>query len=138
MMNTIDGNLICLSGMGIVLFLAYAAFAYMVTHQKDFYQSRRWKAALWFTTISGVIVFVFLMVASVSSMASDLAKKSVFEIIGSLIGAFFSMLALVMPPLFFIAWGTHHQLKWWLNSDDFLDKIWKDPNKGHKSPVQEM
>jgi hypothetical protein len=62
----------------------------------------------------------------------------VSEIIGAIVAGFFPTLALIIPPLFAIAWGTHNQLKWWLNTDDFLDKIWKDPNKGHKSPIQEL
>jgi len=136
--NSIDVTLVCLNTMGVVLFISYLVFTYLVTHKGDFYHIRRWKAALWVAGIPGVMLSAFLLLPSIPVVVSNSPGKNLFEFIGLIIGAIFSTLVLVTPLLFVIAFGTHYRLKWWLNSDDFLDKIWKDPNKGHKSPIQEL
>jgi hypothetical protein len=63
--------------MGVALFLSYVAFAYLVTHNGNFYHVRRWKAALWITNILGVILLVFFLIVSLSTATSVLPKKSV-------------------------------------------------------------
>jgi len=136
--NSYDLTLICTSANGVILFVSYVGFAYLVTHSGDFYQARRWKAALWFAGIFGVILSALLIFFSITTIVSSTVERNTYEVIGQVIGAIFSSLTLIVPLLFVTAIGTHHQLKWWLNSADYLDKIWKDPNKGHKSPIQEL
>ena len=136
--NSYDITLICMSAIGGILFVCYIVFAYLVTHSGDFYHVRRWKAALWFAGIPGVILSVLFIFFSITAIVSNTIGKNTSEIIGQVIGVIFSSLTLIVPFLFLVTIGTHHQLKWWLKSDDYLDKIWKDPNKGYKSPIQEL
>ncbi len=137
-LNSIDITLICWNIMGIVLFISYLVFTYLVTHTGDFYHIRRWKAALWIASITVIIFVAFFLFSSVQENVNHSSTKNLLEFIGLVSGSFFPTLALAVPLLFVIAVGMQHRLKWWLNSDDFLDKIWKDPNKGHKSPIQEL
>jgi len=124
--------------MGMVLLISYFGFAYWVTHKGDFYHIRRWKAALWVAGILGIILFVIPPFSPIPTIISPSSGKNLFEFIGLIVNALFSTLVFVIPLLFVITIGMHHGLKWWLNSDDFLDMIWKDPNKGHKSPIQDL
>ena len=136
--NSYDITLLCMSVLGLLLLIGYIAFSYFVTHKGDFYHIRRWKAAIWFAGIFGGILGVPLFLSSVAAIGSASSTKNVFEVIGTTIGGLFSILAFILPFVFMVCIGTHHQLKWWLNSDDYLEKIWKDPNKGHKSPIQDI
>ena len=136
--NSYDITLICMSAVGVILFVSFAGFTYLVTHSGDFYHVRRWKASLWFACTFGVILSVLLIIFSIQPIVSNTVERNTYEIIGQVIGVIFSSLTLIIPFLFLITIGIHYQLKWWLNSDDYLDKIWKDPNKGHKSPIQDL
>ena len=127
-----------MSIVGAILLISYVVFAYLVTHRGDFYQVRRWKAALWFAGLPGVILSAILLFSSITTIVRNSVEKNADELIGSVFGAVFSAFALIVPFLFVVTIGTHHQLKWWLNSDDYLDKLWKDPNKQQKSPIQEL
>ncbi len=124
--------------MGILLLVGYLGFAYFATHNGDFYHNRRWKAAIWFSAVPTSLGASILVYFSVASSLNVLGSKSALEIAGVIVMAVMSTLVLAVPFLFFVTWGMHHQLKWWFNSDDYLDKIWKDPNRGHKSPIQEL
>jgi hypothetical protein len=117
--------------------MTYVGLAYVATHNGDFYQVRRWKAALWFANIFGVILSALFIFFSVTAVGSSAVEKNAYEIIGQIIGVVFSSLTFIVPFLFVVAIGTQRELEWWPDSDDYLDKIWKDPNKGHKSPIQE-
>jgi hypothetical protein len=138
MINSIDVTLICLNIIGAVLLIGYSWFAYMVTHRGDFYHIRRWKAALLVAAIPGIIVFVIPPFSPISIIISHSSGKNLFELVGLIINTIFPTLVIIIPLLIVITIGTRRQLKWWLNSDDFLDMVWKDPNKGHKSPIQEL
>ena len=136
--NSYDVTLLCMSAIGLILLIGFIAFSYFATHKGDFYRIRRWKAAIWFAGIFGGILGVTFFFFSIAAIDISLSTKNVFEVIITTIGGFFSILAFILPLVFMICIGTHHQLKWWLGSDDFLDKIWNDPNKGHKSPIQDI
>jgi hypothetical protein len=45
---------------------------------------------------------------------------------------------LIIPFTFLFTISTHYQLKWWPDSNIYLDKIWKDPNKESRSPIQDI
>jgi hypothetical protein len=136
--NSYDITLICISSVGVILLVGYAGFAYLVTHSGDFYHVRRWKASLWFASIFGIILSALLIIFSIRPIISSAVERNTFEVIKQVIGMIFTGLTLIIPFLFVVTIGTHHQLKWWLNSDDYLDKVWKDPSKGHKNPIQEL
>ncbi len=145
--NTYDLIGICVGTVDFILLAIYVGFAYLATHRGDFYEVRRWKAAIWAACIFGAVVLAvflgavmlafILNVSTLSLIAGGLRKDSVA--VGSM------MLIVALPAvclitlsMFLVTWGVHRRLKWWLDSDDFLDKIWKDPNKGHRSPIQEI
>jgi len=136
--NSYDITLICMRMIGIILFISYVVFAYLVTHRGDFYHIRRWKAALWFAGFPGIILSALLLFSSITMTVGTATGKDPLEVIALVFSVIFSALSLIGPFLFVVTIGTHQQLKWWLNSDDYLDKIWKDPNKGHKNPIQEL
>lgn len=136
--NSYNTTLLCMSVIGSILLTGFIAFSYFVTHQGDFYHIRRWKAAIWVAGIFGGSLAVPLFLLSSAAISSSSLTKNVFEVIGTTIGGLFSILAFILPFVFMVCIGTHHQLRWWLNSDDYLDRIWKDPNKGHKSPIQDI
>jgi membrane protease YdiL (CAAX protease family) len=134
-----DVSYICFTFVGVAFLISYIVFTYFVLHRGDFYHIRRWKAAIWAAVISVVLfsafLFAFLFFQGIKSPLAN-SSKDVAEIIILLIGTFLPALVIFVPLLFLITLGTHHQLKWMLNSDDLLDKIWPDPNKGNKSPIQ--
>ncbi len=133
-----DLTLVCFTIAGLTLLAGYIAFAHFVTHRGDFYHRRRWKTAIWFAVVPTVIVSGILLYLSIVDDIGTWTSRNMLDRAGSIIESVMSTLALVIPLLFVLTWGAHHQLKWWFNSDDYLDKIWKDPSKGHKSPVQEI
>jgi hypothetical protein len=92
---------------------------------------------LWFAGIFGVILYAFFIIFSIPTTLGSV-ERITFQAIGQAIGVIISGFTIIIPVLFVSAIGTHHQLRLWLNSDDYLDKIWKDPNKGHKNPIQEI
>jgi uncharacterized membrane protein YesL len=136
--NAVDVTLLCMNIIGIVLFIGYAVFAYLVTHKGGFYQIRRWKFGLWVANILGLVLLAIFLFPSIRTILSNSSEQNTIDLIGLVISAILSALIYIIPFLFIIACGTHYQLKWWLTSDDFLDRLWKDPNKGHKSPVQDL
>jgi hypothetical protein len=133
--NSVDVSLLCVNVIGIVLLIGYLVFAYLVTHKGDFYYVRRWKFALWVANIIGLVLLALFLFPSINLISSNSIQGSLF---GIAVSAFLSTLTYIIPFLYVVVIGVHYQLKWWLNSDDFLDKIWKDPNKRHKSPVQDL
>jgi len=116
-------------------------FAYWVIHRGKFYHIRRWKAAIWSGIIFGIFgIFLFVILSFSILISADISRLSVqniSEVIKLMIGLFLTITFIIIPLIFLVTFGMHHQLKWWLNSDDYLDKIWKDPNKGRKSPIQD-
>jgi hypothetical protein len=135
--NSYNLTPICGNAIGIFLLVGYIGFAHLVTHSGDFYHIRRWKASLWFAGIFGVILYAFFIIFSIPTTLGSV-ERITFQAIGQAIGVIISGFTIIIPVLFVSAIGTHHQLRLWLNSDDYLDKIWKDPNKGHKNPIQEI
>lgn len=133
-----DLTAICANAGGLVLLVSYIGFAYLVTHSGDFYRRRRWKAAVWFAGVPTGIASLVLLYLTIAPGFDAWSSKSIVAIAGLVSKAALPILSLAIPLLLIITWGTHQQLKWWLNSDDFLDKIWKDPNKDHKNPVQDI
>jgi hypothetical protein len=136
--NSYDITLLCMGAIGFILLIGYVGFSYFVTHKGDFYHNRRWRAAIWIADILGGILGVPMFLFSITAIVNGSSAKSIIEVIGLMIGGLFSILAFILPFVFMVCVGMHHQMKWWLNSDDYLDKIWKDPNKGNKSPIQEI
>jgi hypothetical protein len=124
--------------IGIVLLIGYFVFAYLVTHRSDFYHARRWKFALAVTNILGLVILAILIFPSLTTIFNKSPGINIIELFGLAIGTILYDLTFIIPFLFIVAIGTHYQLKWWLNSDDFLDRLWKDPNKRHKSPIQDL
>lgn len=140
--DSYDVSLLCMSTVGIILLISYVVFAYLVTHQGDFYQVRRWKAAIWAAGIAGSVIafpiIVVLIFSLIAASANPREGTGFIEAVGAVMGLFFGGFTLLVPFLFMVTFGTYYQLKRWLDSDDILDKIWKDPHKGHKSPIQEL
>ena len=136
--NSVDVTLLCVNIIGIVLLIGYAVFAYLVTHKGDFYHIRRWKFALWVANILGLVLLAIFLFPSITTILSNSSEQNTIDLIGLVLSAILSALTYIIPFLFIIAFGTHYRVKWWLTSDDFLDRLWKDPNKGRKSPVQDL
>ena len=129
--NAIDVTSFCWSTLGIVLFVGYFRFAYSVTHQEDFYHVRRWKAALWFAGVPCLILFATFLLSSIPAIFNNASGKDTIDWFEFVIVAMLSTLTWIIPILFVITIGMHYLLKWWRNSDNFLDKIWKDPESNH-------
>jgi hypothetical protein len=129
----------------ILFWLGFIPFAYYKTHSGDFYHIRRWKASLAAGLIfDGCIILPILFLFSGSLIFGVITQERSWQSIINLefvSKAFFIILSLIflfMPIGFLITLGIHARLTQFLSSDDFLDKIWKDPNKGQKSPLQEL
>src|SRR5512145_558153 len=125
--NSYDITLICMSVIGLVLLISYVVFSYLVTHRGDFYHVRRWKAAIWCGGAFGLIGSILLIILLVTSTDSKAVEKSTCEVVEQVIGWIVFNLILFIPFLFMVTIGMYYQLTRWLNSDDYLDKIWKDP-----------
>jgi cation transport ATPase len=133
-----DITFICVTLVGVILLVIYILFAYRVTHKGDFYQIRRWKASIWLASILTVSMYILLGTFLITLIVINASEKNVYEIIRLMVVGFFTTLIFSIPFQFIISIGTHYKIKWWLDSDDYLDKIWKDPNTGHKSPIREI
>jgi hypothetical protein len=141
MQGATDISLIVFGGCGLVLSVVYVVFAFLVTRQSNFYKARRWKAAVGLAVLPSV--FVVVMITAVSVVSSGMTFIRDFASGGTsflqLLGWVFEYLvywSLCLTPFWFIVTlGTYYRLTGWMNSDDYLDKIWKDPNQGHKSPI---
>jgi hypothetical protein len=129
-------NYFCWNALGIVLLIGYIVFCYLITHKGNFYQIRRWKASFWLATIFNIGI-LSVMFAVFKPLANN-SSLNIFQVVGSILEFLLSTLTINIPFTFMATIGTQHQLKWWMNSDDYLDKVWKDPNKRHKSPIQDL
>jgi hypothetical protein len=138
--------LLSYASIGCISLAVYAYFAYYVTRNGDFYKVRRWKAAIWTALLSIVILLSLFAFVGILGIISTIIENPTISF-GTIIKDFFQMLKLasfeliVLSPclahiLFVITIGTYYRLKGWLQSDDYLDKIWKDPNRGKRSPLQ--
>lgn len=127
---------LCCNSIGVVLLIGYIVFCYLVTHNGNFYQIRRWKAGIWLANISNIFL-VLVMFVSFKPLANS-SSLNIFQVIGKILEFLLSTLSINMLFIFNVTIGFQYQLKWSLNSDDYLDIIWKDPNKGHKSPIQDL
>lgn len=133
----------CFGFAGIVMLTVYAVFVGYMTQHGDFYQKRRWKASILAAILSSALFIVVILISLSIPIIGQFLKKPAplfeheirptgylyFELISILLVCWMSF-------MFIVTFGTHYRLKWWLNSDDFLDKIWKDPDKNRKSPIQ--
>ena len=147
-------TIICLCAIGAIFLFSYVLFAYIVTHKGDFYQIRRWKGAILFAGIFSLIftiILLFVIIISLDTNSSAkylvelfrlifglLLKECIFEVIMLIFSILFTYLTLIIPFQFMVTLGIHFQLKRWYPSDDYLDKIWEDPNKGHRSPIRDV
>jgi hypothetical protein len=134
--------------IGLISLASYTFFAALITRQGDFYRIRRWKAAICCALIGAVIavviaVFCFALIVLKNSsflqnpdFLAEINLENVFQFLFSISKAFLTLAPCLTTMLFVVTFGTYSRLKWWLNSDDYLDKIWKDPNRNKKSPVQ--
>ncbi len=136
--NYYDLTTLCISSTGLILVISYIASASLVMHNGDFYRIRRWKASICFAVIPTGVASAVLTYYSIAERISTLSSKSTLAVGGAIIASVMLPLTLAIPFLFIVTLGVHHQLKWWLNSNDYLDKIWKDPNKAHKSVIQKL
>jgi hypothetical protein len=135
--NAIDVSSLVWSALGLVLFIGYFRFADSVIHQGNFYQARRWKAALWFTGVPGLILLTIFPLTSIPAIFNDSSGRDTIDLIESVIVITLSTLSWIIPVLFVITVATYSLLKWWRNSDALLDKIWKDPDNRQKNHVQD-
>ena len=143
-----DTNLIISAGTGGVFLFIYLLFAFYVTRHGNFYKIRRWKAAIWVSLLSVIlpVAIISISIGGTFEMNSPLLKSpnlffgtyvvNLLQWLKSTIQKLLVFLPCLTPFLFVVTIGTYYQLKWWLDSDDYLDKIWKDPNRNNKSPIQ--
>ncbi len=136
--NSFDVTGICLGIVGLVLLTGYIAFAALVTHRGNFYQARRWKGAILISSIPMVPVLGVLAYLFIVPNWRAWSSEGVVQIAGHIVQTVMAALALIAPVLFPATWKTWDRLRWSVQAEDFLDKIWKDPNKGHRSPFQEI
>jgi hypothetical protein len=141
-------NIVFCGGIGLLLLVSYLLFAFYITRHGDFYQIRRWKAAIWSSVLMSVlfVVIMIIMFVAIFVFSSPLLQNPVllfetidenyFQIYTGIIAAFLGFFPCLTPYLFLTTIAIHYKITLWLTSDDFLDKIWKDPNRGHKSPIQ--
>ena len=115
-----------------VLLLGYVIFAYFVTRKADFYKARRWRAAILISVISGFLITALICIPLLLS-SYDTSTKSIILNFDSMIATVICALAFVIPFMFLITVTSYSRLAW---SDYLLDKLWKDPNEGKKSPIQ--
>lgn len=123
---------------GIILVL-YGLFVFVVIKQGDFYAARRWKAAAWAAVLSVVFFEGVLAVITFTLLLSgshDLSFRAALGIASQSLISVLLLLPCLGPLLFVITIGTYYRLKHWLDSDRFLDRIWDDPNKGRRTPIQ--
>jgi len=123
---------LCLGIGELALLLVYVIFAYSVTHSDDFYQARRWKAAILISIISGILILVMICTLIFLFSYDEITKVRTMNLDSLIVTVTFT-LAFVIPLMFIITVASYNRLVW---SDDLLDKIWNDPSKGKKSPIQ--
>ena len=123
---------LCIGIGEFILLIVYAIFAYLGSRRDNFYQARRWKAAVWISIISGLVIFAMIFAPVIIFTYNDFVETSTLHL-DSIFATITLILAFVLPLMFIITLSTYNRLVW---SDDLLDKIWKDPNKGNKSPIQ--
>ena len=124
----------CLGGSEFILLVVYAIFAYRGSLRDNFYQARRWKTAVWISVISSFIILALVCAPVLWSTYQRFMETKVlnFEPLWATISM---ILVVVIPLMFMMTIGAYSRLAW---SDYLLDKIWKDPNKGNKSPIQPL
>jgi hypothetical protein len=132
----------------VILAGGYTLFAFYVTRHGDFYNIRRWKAAICVALLSAILLMmvIYILVGrtilinptlfQTPNMSLGMKLITVFQSFKNMITKLIVFLPCLTPYIFLVTIGTHHQLKWWLISDDYLDKVWKDPNKNNRSPIQ--
>ncbi len=134
--------------IGLISLASFVIFALYVTRHGGYYKIRRWKTAIRFALLSTVLfVVIFIIIYG----GADLFNRSplwnpdfllrvkledVLQLFTSILIQILNISACLVPWLFIITLGTYHQLKWWLNSDDYLDEIWKDQNRPPRSPIE--
>ena len=137
--------LIC---MGLILLSSYLLFAIYITRHGDYYKIRRWKAAIWISLISAFL-FAGLVIITIEGyivLNSPLSQNPILlletiantyiQSFKTIIGLLFASSFCLVPYLFMVTLGVYYKLKWWFGSDDLLDKIWKDPKRPIRSPLQ--
>jgi hypothetical protein len=146
-MQNESGFFIC-AGFGWILLTGYALFAIYVTRYGDYYKIRRWKTAIWISIMSAVLVLVIIIVYFEGAIViNSLLFQNpgllfgtkvdyIFHLFRSIIDLLLIFPLFLTPYLFMFTIGEYYQLKWWLTSDDYLDKVWKDPNRPNRSPIQ--
>ena len=123
---------LCLGIGELALLLVYVIFDYSVTHSDDFYQARRWKAAILISIISGILILVMICTLIFLFSYDEITKVRTMNLDSLIVTVTFT-LAFVIPLMFIITVASYNRLVW---SDDLLDKIRNDPSKGKKSPIQ--
>jgi hypothetical protein len=123
---------LCLGGSEFILLIIYALFAYWGSRRDNFYQARRWKASVWIAIISSFMILALICLPVLWSIYKNFVETHALNF-DSLWATISTLLVIVIPLMFIITISAYSRLAW---SDDFLDKIWKDPNKGNKSPIQ--
>ena len=137
--------LIC---MGLILLSSYLLFAIYITRHGDYYKIRRWKAAIWISLISAFL-FAGLVIITIEGyivLNSPLSQNPILlletiantyiQSFKTIIGLLFASSFCLVPYLFMVTLGVYYKLKWWFGSDDLLYKIWKDPKRPIRSPLQ--
>jgi len=123
---------LCLGIGELALLLVYVIFDYSVTHSDDFYQARRWKAAILISIISGILILVMICTLIFLFSYDEITKVRTMNLDSLIVTVTFT-LAFVIPLMFIITVASYNRLVW---SDDLLDKIRNDPSKGKKSLIQ--
>jgi hypothetical protein len=123
---------LCIGIGEFILLIVYVIFAYLGSRRDNFYQARRWKAAVWISIISGFLILAMICAPAIIFTYNDFVETSTLHL-DSIFASITLILVFVLPLMFIITLSTYNRLAW---SDDLLDKIWKDPNKGNKSPIQ--
>ncbi len=140
----VDITPFCCGSLGITLLVGYIVFAFSVTRHGDFYQVRRWKASILAAVISSILFIIGYFAAFAVPILGALFTnpdllfnmKIDKQFLTGYLELILFGLVILMPFMFIGTLGTYYRLKQWLTSDDFLDTIWKDPNKNKKSPIQ--
>jgi hypothetical protein len=125
-------QILCLGIGEFILLVVYAIFACLGSRRDNFYQARRWKAAVWISIISGFFILAMICVPTIIFTYNDFVETTTLNL-DYIYATITLVLAFVLPLMFIITLSTYNRLVW---SDDLLDKIRKDPNKGNKSPIQ--
>jgi hypothetical protein len=123
-------TILCLGIPEFILLAIYAIFVYLGSRRDNFYQARRWKAAVWSSIIMGFLVPSGICIFAILGADKDSKTLDFISMVAAIV---LLTLPLVIPLMFINTISTYYGLAW---SDNILDKIWKDPNKKNKSPIQ--